>query len=188
MNVNFDLAAPWIRHYRKVQKLFERDRSISVLFDTDDVAIKLYVDDEDKAAALDEIIKSKIIFGNVTLTVDVILPNDSVRAKKVRARVPYTNHYRATCEPVIITNEDIYLRALSGNRAFDGMEYAYGPGGTVFRYVVFRPEVVQYFCDDISSYNGCTSTLYESIAKDVFEEETGVFFCTSPADNGEDFR
>ena len=45
-------------------------------------------------------------------------------------------------------------------------------------YVVFVNEVVQYFNDDLGDVYGQCSTLYQEIAKDVFGETEGVFFCT----------
>ena len=46
-------------------------------------------------------------------------------------------------------------------------------------YVIFQKEVVQFFTDDLTDIYGLCSTLYQDIAKDVFENVGGVFFCTS---------
>jgi len=45
-------------------------------------------------------------------------------------------------------------------------------------YVVFRNEVVQFFNDEMGDPNGLKSTLYQDIAKDVFADKDGIFFCT----------
>jgi len=50
-------------------------------------------------------------------------------------------------------------------------------------YVLFKNKVVQYFIDNIGDYNGMKSTLYEDIARDIFEDVDGVFFCTALPDN-----
>jgi ubiquitin C len=48
-------------------------------------------------------------------------------------------------------------------------------------YVVFRKTVVQYFCDNMMDIHGVKSTLYEDIARDVFEgvlDNNMISFCT----------
>lgn len=49
-----------------------------------------------------------------------------------------------------------------------------------FTYVVFEKEVVQYWNDNLADYNGLTSTLYQDLAKEIFEDANldGVYFCT----------
>ena len=44
-------------------------------------------------------------------------------------------------------------------------------------YVVLKKEVVQFFNDNLNDIHGLETTLYQTIAKDVFDG-TGVFFCT----------
>lgn len=39
-------------------------------------------------------------------------------------------------------------------------------------------EVVQYFNDNIGDINGNCSTLYEIIARDIFPNVNGIYFCT----------
>ena len=43
---------------------------------------------------------------------------------------------------------------------------------------VFAKEVVQYWNDSLSDPYGKVSTLYQDIAKDIFEDTDGVMFCT----------
>ena len=45
-------------------------------------------------------------------------------------------------------------------------------------YVVFKKEVVQYFNDSLGDIHGVCSTLMQDIAKDIFEDTEGVYFCT----------
>ena len=47
-----------------------------------------------------------------------------------------------------------------------------------FNFVVFVPEVVQFYNDDLGDINGLCSTLYQDLAKDLFGEEAGIYFCT----------
>ena len=54
-------------------------------------------------------------------------------------------------------------------------------------YVVFKNKVVQYFNDNLNDIYGNTSTLYEDIARDIFENNipvnNNVFYCTDVVDN-----
>ena len=48
----------------------------------------------------------------------------------------------------------------------------------VLTYVVFTNKVVQFFNDNLNDIYGNVTTLYQEIASDVFDIESGVFFCT----------
>ena len=50
-------------------------------------------------------------------------------------------------------------------------------------FIVFEKVVVQWFSDSIGDWYGLTSTLYQDLAKDIFGNIDGVYFCT---DNGMD--
>ena len=52
--------------------------------------------------------------------------------------------------------------------------------GSQHVFVVFHPEVKQFFDDNMFDYNGFWSGLNQDIAKEVFEEaaNAGVHFCT----------
>ena len=54
------------------------------------------------------------------------------------------------------------------------------PIGTTnpFVYVMFKPEVVQYWDDNLGDPHGNISTLAQEIARDVFEDGNGVYFST----------
>ena len=45
-------------------------------------------------------------------------------------------------------------------------------------YMMFEPEVVQYYDDNLADPRGFVSTLYQDIAADIIEEHDGVYFCT----------
>ena len=52
--------------------------------------------------------------------------------------------------------------------------------GTRHGFVCFKPQVVQFFDDDISDFNGNWSGLAQDIAREVFGDEMrGVHFCTA---------
>lgn len=157
---NLNLSAPWEITYKKINAMFEQDPEVSVIFDRDVNIVKLYVDDADKAYALHELLKRSYDYGSVKLEVIVVPTN------------------KGNVTVVDWTSSVLYNAAFYRNPIF---EYAIN-GPAVFAnpitYVVFHPQVIQYFTDDLGDINGYHSTLAQDIAKDIFEESNGVFYCT----------
>ena len=170
-----NLSAPWIEYYRKLEAMFEGDNSVKVVYDAQDMLCDLFVDGEEKADALTKLLKPSVKFGNITMPVVVHQANDisELYGVKSYSRKPYRTR------PLVPYADDIHCKAFIGNVSMNFIEYAYGPGGAVFTYVIFAPRVVQYFADDTSSYYGLKTTLYEDIAREIFIEEPGVFYCTN---------
>ena len=156
---NMKLSAPWIIFVREVEELFKYDEEVHVVYNDDEKELKLYVDSEDKSSALNELLPTMKTFGNVELYIQVVPANvDFVLAKGPKI--------------------DLYVQALDGNGAFSFAKEVKGVFANNLTYVVFRNKVVQYFNDDLGDIYGQCSTLYQNIAKDVFGETEGVFFCT----------
>ena len=149
-----NLSAPWVTMYHEIVALFGKDPDIKIVYDEEEVAIKLYVEKQDKAAALKELLPDEYEFGNVILRVDIIPANTAS------------------------TRTDLFHIAFENNPVFASIAAAPDIFSNPINYVVFKNEVVQYFNDDISDVNGNCSTLYQEIAKNVFGEEEGVYFCT----------
>jgi hypothetical protein len=80
--------------------------------------------------------------------------------------------------------EEVFEAAFDGNGAFSFAKTIFGVFHSNLTYVVFKKRVVQYFNDDLGDAFGQCSTLYQDIAKNVFGELDGVFFCTEA---GEEF-
>lgn len=155
-----NLVAPWIDFYNEIRALFAKDYEVRVDYDYNEDIIRLYVDNPAKAAALSVLLPEERIFGNITVKIAVIPANDR-KPSKIQ----------------------LFRTAFDGNDAFC---YTYIPdqeyGAPSVSYVVFANEVVQYFNDDLSDAHGVKSTLYQEIAKDVFEDHDGVYFCTDVVD------
>lgn len=154
------LSPPWDIFYKEVDAFFKEDGDVKVIFDEDEFTIKLYVDDATKAAALTELLPTEKDFGNVVLKISVIPANEGGRP--ALGMPPYTAFY--------------------GNPIVDEIKIIRDLFGYDLVYVMFVKEVVQYFTDNISDYNGFCSTLYENIARNIFEGKEGVFYCTSAED------
>lgn len=153
------LSSPWEIFYKELHAMFKEDPCVHVVFDEENYEIKLYVNGAAKAEALSQLLVAHKAFGNVTVNVAVIPSND----------IPFTNARPAY---------KLYQMAFEGNRALSYVRTVSGIFANDLCYVVFRNKVVQYFNDDLGDANGLCSTLYQEIAKDVFGNQDGVFFCT----------
>jgi len=149
--------SPWIEYYEQLELLFEEDSEVRVLYDDKDYTVKLYVTDVDKADALQRVLPAKKEFGNVELKVAVI-PANSAEPK-------YNN------DPILV--------ALRDNPIVEEVKRVSGIFSDDIIYIAFRREVVQYYADDLGDINGNCNTLYQEIAKNVFTQQAGVFFCTT---------
>lgn len=151
---NTKLSPPWAIFYREVEALFKNDPEIHITYNEETLELKLYVDNPTKADALMKLLPRQKDFGNVSLHIAVI-PADREN----------------------IDNVSIYQQAFEGNPALSyatSTQYPAYPAD----YIVFKKEVVQYFNDSLADINGLCSTLYEDLARDVFGDNAGVYFCT----------
>ena len=72
-------------------------------------------------------------------------------------------------------------QAFEGNEAISCFYTGCGPTQDI-NYIAFDPIVVQFFNDQLDDINGLKTTLYADIAKEVFGQQDGIYFCTDPAD------
>lgn len=151
---NTKMVSPWIEYYRKVEAFFEKDPSVTVIFDDEAKNLKLFVKGSAKADALTQLLPSERTFGNVTMTISVIPANEEK------------------------TKADLFRDALSGNEALVKIADIIGVFTNPISYIIFEKEVVQYWNDDLSDAHGVCSTLYQELAKEIFGSNEGIFFCT----------
>ena len=166
MKVN--LSSPWCDFTSKVKALFEFDNDVNVILDEREGAnpiLRIYVDKVTKSEAIKKLLPPAKEFGNVTLTIEVLPPNAEA-------------------------NEDVadtLCAAFDGNPIFLGIKK---DTSSLFprpqTYVMFEREVVQYFNDNLADYNGLRSTLYQELAKEVFETPANIYYCTEPEDDDDD--
>ena len=155
--VKVKLAAPWVTFYREVGAMFDKDEGVMVLYDEDDYSLKIYVEDADKADAISQLMPTEKVFGNITMKITVIPGNKILKS----------------------SNENLFNRAFNGNLALSyvkTLRAPFLPNGIT--YVVFEDVVVQYYTDNMCDINGMTSTLYENIARNIFNAVDGVYYCT----------
>lgn len=148
------LVSPWAMLYHEIAAMFGDDPDIKVEYDEDNVEIKLLVNGVDKADALSQLLPESRTFGNVEVKVSVVPSNE---------------------QP---TKADLFRRAFCGNPSVVGIRTVDGVMSNPITYVIFKKEVVQYWIDDLGDANGVRSTLRQEMAKELFENANGVFFCT----------
>lgn len=155
------LSAPWDEFYNEVNELFKYDEEVRVVFFEEQKKIKLFVDNPSKAEALQKLLPQKKEWGKVVLLIEVIPSNNEKKTELTRS---------------------IWSVAFEGNTAVSFIYTIDGIFSNPLTYVVFVNEVVQYFNDNLGDINGNRSTLYEDIARDVFENVDATFFCTDTPD------
>lgn len=150
-----NLSPPWIILYNEMKAFFKEDNEVNVGYNDEEKKILLYVTDNKKATALASLIKEEVELGKVTVKI-CIMPGNGFSSGNCAIK-----------------------DAFVGNGAFDHVINVKAFGFDM-QFVIFKAKVVQYKTDDISDYYGLQSTLYEDIARDIFKDVGGVFYCTEP--------
>ena len=169
--VNFKLEAPWYTYQKKVKALFEQDPDIIVEEIRElsegktDYAFDIEVRDHEKFVALDRVMPEVVEFGNVTLGITL---------------------YDEENSNVVDSGIEIFATIFKDNPLVEEIVDAEDFTGTHHGFVAFKPQIVQFFDDDISDYNGNWSGLAQDIAREIFGSEMrGVHFCTAPVEDEE---
>lgn len=163
--INLNVSAPWYTYQKKIKALFRHDPDIEVgdVFETSDAvsdyAFDIEVKNHEKYVALDRVLPKIKRFGNVSIAVFLY---DEENGSEEDAETLYRTLFEGN--PLlseIVTTEDFT--------------------GTKHTYVVFQPEVIQFYNDDISDLNGNWSGIPQDIAREIFADDArGAHFCTSP--------
>lgn len=154
-SMDLKLSTPWDIQVAKIRKLFEGDPDVGIAYDRDMITLRLFVDGEMKADAIEKILPSRYEFGNVVLKVLVLPGNEKDDFD------------------VLIEN------AMVGNPHFSGVERV-RPEGSVqtFRYAMFKPEIAQMWIDNLGDPHGNITMTYEQLAREVLGEKDGILYST----------
>ena len=157
MENTIKMAPPWVTYANALMAMFEKDPDIKVTYDNENLGVKLYVNGSAKADALTKLLPAEKAFGNVTLKISVVPANDNPEDMVKLFRDAFFGNEAVT---------DIWTAPMEVTQS------------NPLTYVIFRKEVVQYYNDDLSDAHGNRNTLYQEIAKEIFEDHQGIFFCT----------
>ncbi|MBR6889996.1 MAG: hypothetical protein IKN05_03295 [Clostridia bacterium] len=156
------LIAPWYIYQAEVKALFDRDPQIDVgaVYQQEngkDYAFDIEVRSHAKYMALDRVLSRFKLFGNVALTINLFDEENDAGDEAV----------------------SIYSAIFDGNPIVESVEDIVDPAGVHHGYVVFRPEIIQFYADDLRDINGNWSGLAQDIAREIFDDAAhGLNFCT----------
>lgn len=165
------LEAPWNTFAKKLKALFAQDSDIEVsdAYEAEEGSGKYVVDvsvlNHEKFVALDRVLVKEKHFGNIDLTINLFdLENDAEHA-----------------------GIEIFKAVFKGNAAVAEIISRPDQTGTDWHYVCFKPEVVQFFDDDMTDVNGNFTGLMENIALEAFAKNCrGVNFCTAAVNKADE--
>ena len=162
------LSTPWCTYWNKVKVLFDRDPEITISNLDDDYHFVIEVRNHEKFRALEKLLPTHVNFGTVMLAIELRdVENDDV-----------------TTDDAIKMFETIF----KGNPIVKDIKAVADFTGTKHGFIRFQPEVIQFFNDDLTDYDGNWTGLAEKIAEEVFMNTAlGIHFCTAPViENGAD--
>lgn len=153
--IEVKLSTPWTIFVEKMKKLFEGDKDITVTYDDTDIhMIKVLVDSQDKYEALVKLLPTIKDFGNVKVLVNVV-PSNKTK-----------------------TRRELFETLFKDNPVFSKIFIQKMKDGSVINYVMFEPDIAQYYADNISDPYGNNNELYADIAREVFEDNGDVMYST----------
>lgn len=158
------LEAPWQTYRKMLNALFQADPDIEVgevVQDDEtnncDYEIQITVRDSVKYWSLKNTLLERKTFGNVTIH----------------------NVIKCASDNSVQCSMNKYKTLFQGNPIVRDFRQAVDPAGEAHGYILFEPEVIQFFHDDISDYSGNWSGLAQDIAREVFYGFPGIHFCTA---------
>ena len=149
-DVRLKILPPWTIVSRKLEALFDGDPQIA--FNTDfsgeHPTVVLACNNGDKVTALQQILPTEFVFGNVKL-------------KVVVNGIPSNRQF--------ISRKELFDTAFEKNPVY---AYSVCPAEEGYQwfsttYVVFKNCVVQVFADNLNDCHGIISTLYQTIAEEI---------------------
>lgn len=151
--MNTKISAPWYTFVRELTAMFGRDQDVGILYDDENQVLTIEVTKYEKAEALKKLLPKSKSWGNVNL--QIVIKYD----------------------PHVSTIEDTIKQVFENNPAFKYV-FTFQTDTNPITYVIFDKKVVQYWNDDMHDPHGVTSSLYENIARDVFDDKNGLIFST----------
>lgn len=159
---------PWSDFSLMTEAMFKGDPDVHVEFIDTKKGMKLFVKGDAKADAISKIMAKEKRIGNIVIKVQVVPANGTKRgkAKKTAAK---------------LDKLEVFKTALEGNSAFSQAVVKKSDFGVPLNYVEFVAKVVQFYNDERSDLNGNLNTLYQTIAREIFDEDFSddINFCTA---------
>ena len=135
------LSPPWITYVNKVIAMFGADPDINIVYDNNEIQLRIYVKDSKKASAIEDLLPGYKSFGNVDMYITVIPANEKTTLGT-------------------ISDKEMFDIAFAKNPIYAFSEEVTGVFSNKLTYVVFKNKVVQFFNDNLDDIHGLISTLY----------------------------
>ncbi|MHA7136689.1 hypothetical protein ACRTEV_05385 [Rossellomorea arthrocnemi] len=171
--VGVQLSPPWVTYHNELKYSIGQDPSVIVgplIPAFGNYIIPVTAIGDEKAIALATLLKDTVEFGNVSVNVVVINGDQEI-----------VNPLPCPLRSFVVA--DLVQSALSGNPYFiEVVVKPQMPGGPNAVYPVFKPEVIQFFNDDISNLCNTFTAVASSVFADVMEEalcEIPILYSTS---------
>lgn len=150
------ISSPWYSYCHKVQALFKKDPEVRVEVDDSgtDLKVKLFVENPKKADALTQLMPVEKNVAGVTVYTEVIPANSPKKSMGA-----------------------LFEDAFDGNPVFSEVMVIEGLYNNPITYVIFEDVVAQYYNDNLGDPHGNISTLYQELARDIFEIDS-INYCT----------
>lgn len=155
--VRLKLSSPWVTYVNKLMALFGPDPDLRIEYVYDESKVKFYVDNPEKAEALEYLLPSVKNFGNYTLYIDIIPANKPKESYNNFRNIQY-----------------LFDTAFDRNPVYAFTYVAIGLYSNPMYYVVFKNRVVQFFNDNLNDIHGNISTLYQDIAEEIFDDNDSL--------------
>lgn len=165
MNTGLGLQSPWVTLYNKIYFMFNNDEDLDIsnLIESDgNYSMTIASNNTTKLKAIEKILKHEFPMGNITFKINFVYGEN---------------------ESDNITISDI-KNAFNGNTVISTIKTAMTPAQDELTFVLFNREVVQFYNDDISDFYGNYNGLAEDIAREIFNTQFDINYCTDiiPAD------
>lgn len=137
-------SEPWNEYLGKIWAFFELDKDVmpTLVYTGETPTVHnviLYVKDSIKALALRKIIKEDVSFGEHVVRIVICNTSHDIENKEYK-----------WSKKLIELNDSthIFLKVLSGNKAFSNVHFSFKPG-SVMVCVVFKTKIAQCYAEDI---------------------------------------
>ena len=144
------LSSPWMTYYNKLVALFNDDPELNVLWKEEEKTIIIESINTFKIMALEKLLAPTVAFGNVTVTVKCLVKDGAEESLSAVFKTAFAGnpHFSKVIDATVVAVEETF--------------------------VLFKPEVIQFFNDDTSDYYSNWNGLSEDIMRDVIKKDIRV--------------
>lgn len=153
------LSPPWHIYANYIKSIFQKDPEVTIIVpeetEKSEFVITIKCTNKIKTFAISELLANEIQMGNITVIINCVYTGST--------QVDY----------------NVLNAALSNNPEVSEIVKETSAMMIENTFCVFKKNVIQFFDDNIGDINGNFSGLAEDISRQIFNKETGVFYCTS---------